>query len=349
MKTWKSVAAALTGAAMAAVALSGSAAAAEKWRYVGGLPMTHDYPQLLAKAFDKIRERTDGELDIQYVFIAETPYKFGEVMTVVRDGLIEGGDWVPSFVAGTYPILVAPEMPFLFPEKINVSAGQDATNAAWESPAMSEAVNKILGAHKAVDFGVRYYYEPMNFWFVEHETPTLDSFQGKKMRVFTPELSELILGLGANPVTMQSHEVYAALQRNLLDGLITGSGNIKGSKFHEVLNAGYIADPMYISAWPIVNKERYGALPDALKNVLDEEMRAVVEEIASTLEARDQEKRTEAEEVFGFKMATATPEEYQKLRAIAQERVWPKWLERAGEGAEAVLADVLKAVETPEG
>lgn len=343
MNMWKRIRGAVAAAAVLTFCAAG-ASAAEQWRYVGGLPMTHDYPKLLAAAFDRISDRTKGELDIEYVFIAETPYKFGEVMTVVRDGLIDGGEWVPSFVAGTYPILAAPELPFLFANRVEVAKGQAATNAAWDSPAMAQVVNRILGEHNAHHLGVRYYFEPMNFWFVEHETPSLETFQNKQMRVFTPELSELMLGLGANPVTMQSHEVYAALQRNLLDGLVTGSGNIKGSKFHEVLRAGYIADPVYISSWPIFNKDKFEALSPDLRQVLVEEMRATVTEIANTLEVRDREKREEAENSFDFAMTTATAEDYEKLRAIAEERVWPKWKERAGEEAGAVLKDVLQAM-----
>lgn len=345
MSIWNSIALRI-GAAILAVAMPLGANAAEDydWKFVGGLPMTHDYPQLLDKAFDRIRERTDGRLDIQYVFIAETPYKLGEVITALRDGLIEAGEWVPSFIAGTYPILAGPELPFLFLKRVSVSEGQEATNAAWESPAMDAAVSKIFSDHNVQSFGARYYFEPMNFWFVKREEPSLDTFKDKKMRVFTPELSQLMLGLGANPVTMQSHEVYAALQRNLLDGLVTGSGNVKGSKFHEVLKAGLVADPVYISSWPIVSRSKFEALPEDLQQVLTEEIRATVKEIADSLEARDREKREEAADKFNFAMRTVTQDEYAKLRAIAEERVWPSWKERAGEDADAVLSDVLQAM-----
>jgi hypothetical protein len=61
-----------------------------RWKYFSGIPSTHDYnAKHIIPALANIKTRTGGNLDIRFVYIAETPFKIGDSLIVIRDGQTE--------------------------------------------------------------------------------------------------------------------------------------------------------------------------------------------------------------------------------------------------------------------
>src|SRR5690606_7043006 len=106
------------------------------------------------------------------------------------------------------------------PTMTDAAEGQALADRAWAAPAMQAELERIVSENGGKMLS-HYYYEPMNFWFNGPVT-ALSEFTGKRIRVFSPELGELVTAVGASPVSLAQPDVYAALQRNSLDGIITG-------------------------------------------------------------------------------------------------------------------------------
>lgn len=333
----------LFGIGLALVAAAPAQAEKYSWSYFSGIPNTHDFnAKFVIPAFDRIRERTNGDLDIRHVFLPETPFKFSDMLTVIRDGQAEMAGWSPSYTSGTYPALAVVGLPFLLPKLGSVADAITVAQGIYETPELAAAMSAALDANDAMVVG-HYYSQPMNFWFLK-PVSSIDGMKDLKMRVFTPELAELMTSINATPVNISSPEVYSALQQGVIDGVVTGIGNMRGPKWSEVLRSGYLFNVMMFDFIDIVSKSAYDELPPEYQAILTEEMARAADEInAYTPQSVDDERA--ALTPTGFAFADATPEDYQFMRDLARERVWPGWKERSGPEAAAVFDKIVEQLD----
>jgi TRAP-type C4-dicarboxylate transport system substrate-binding protein len=323
------------------VSLAASAEAETfNWRFFSVSPASHPYAQVIIEGLKQIDERTDGQLKIEFVNFSETPYKPGDALSLVRDGLVETTEWTPTYTASTYPLAAAPELPFISPEHSDAAAFEKATNAAWDTPVMKAEAGKVLDEYKAAGLA-RWYYEPLNFWFVQN-VRGLDDFKGKKIRVASPEAAEMVSALGASPVQIFPAEVFTALQRGTIDGVITGSGNIKSFKWDEVLKSMYRANMQLVSSVFVVSNAAMEKLPPDLQAVLTDEMSKVQQEIQDLMPEKDAS-QVEALKAEGLTVTEPTAEDYAGLRSLAEKNVWTSWKAQAGEEADKVLEAIGSA------
>lgn len=332
---------AVTALVLIGAAMQGPARAADyRWQFFGMLPTTHEFSKKIVAGLERIKERSGGRLEIQFSYIAETPYKPAESITLIRDGLVQVTEWLPANGVGTYPILAAPELPFIAPKKGVPAELQTAVSKAWDTPLVAEALNTVMAEHGARVLG-RYYYQPMNFWSAK-PLANLAEFQGQRLRVITPEQSALLEQLGGTPMSIPNTEVYTSLQTNVIDGVITGSGNVKGSKWNEGLKSGYIVNLSLISARMIISEAALAELPEDLQAIVVEELTKVGEEILAWTPESDAAALADLA-ASGMTITQGSDEDYAKLRAIAAEKVWPAWKERVGEQADTVIQQIEEA------
>jgi TRAP-type transport system periplasmic protein len=321
---------------------SGAMAQAQtyNWRFFSVSPESHPYAQVIKKGLDSIAERSGGRLQIQFVNFGETPYKPSNSLQLIRDGLVETTEWTPTYTASSYPLVAAPELPFLSPTYTDAAAFEKATNAAWATPGVRAEADKLLGEYGAVSLA-RWYYEPLNFWFSTDVT-SLDGFKGKKIRVASPEAAELVSALDASPVQIFPAEVFTALQRGTIDGVVTGSGNIKSFKWNEVLKSVYRANMQLVSSSFVVSKSAMDSLPQDLQTILTEEMSKVQDEIQTLMPTKDKD-QIDALQSEGMSVTVPSAEDYAQLRKLAEDKVWPVWKEHAGDAANAIIEEISSA------
>lgn len=311
------------------------------WSYYGELPATHDYMKMAQKTLDRIKERTDGRLKITFSYYGETPYKVGDALSLVRDGLVDVTGWLPSYSAGTFPMLAGPELPFILADLPDAAEGQALTDKAWQTPLILSSVETILSGNNAVEVG-SYYFEPMNLWFNSAIDGRPD-MSGKKIRVFSPELAATISSLGGEPVNIDTTEVYTSLQRRVIDGVVTGIGTLTGQKLSEVLKSGYKTNIMYTSSKILVNSNKFAELPDDLRDVLTEEFAKLSDDLRAYMvqSVEDKEKVLTAS---GIVITPAEKSDYAAMRDVAEKSVWPEWVKRAGGDSAEALKQIDAAV-----
>jgi TRAP-type C4-dicarboxylate transport system substrate-binding protein len=98
------------------------------------------------------------------------------------------------------------------------------------------------------------------------------SFDGMKIRG-TVSYHPMIRAMGGAPVVMGGGEVYAALERGVIDGAAWGLTGVADFKWNEV--AKYLARPVFgqVSLLILMNKRTFDALPAAQQQALLEEGR----------------------------------------------------------------------------
>jgi TRAP-type transport system periplasmic protein len=324
----KSTFAMATAAAFAAQFAAHGATAETNWRYFGAVPVAHEVGKIIDAGFDRIEERTGGELTIEYLFYGETPYKNVEGLTLLRDGLVELTEWLPAYNAGSYPLLTGPELPFAAADYVSTPELHEQARIGWETPAIQSYETELLDQHNATRV-TRLFYEPMNLWFKD-TIDGYDDIKGKKIRTISPEQAEFVRAIGATPVAIPGPDVYTSLQRGLVDGTVIGSSAIESFKLLEVINTAYLANVQLLSTGMLASTTALEALPENVREIFVEEMAAVQAEARAFI--ADQETRDIAKfEAGGMKIIRPTSEEYSAMRQIAMDSVWPAWAERAGE------------------
>src|SRR5499426_3811051 len=129
---------------------------------------------------------------------------------------------------------------------------------------------------------------PQVFW-CRDVVSGLDSFKGKKIRVFNNTMRDFLGGLGATAVSMAFAEVVPALSAGVVDCGVTGSlsGNTAG--WPEVTKSLY---PMSLG-WSInvvaTNLERWNRLDKRIQNFMLAQMKAYENKMWATLKKADSE------------------------------------------------------------
>lgn len=318
----------LAAAAFSALFAIEATAAETDWRYFGAVPVAHDVGKIIKAGFDRVEERTDGRLSIEYLFYGETPYKTGEGLTLLRDGLVDLTEWLPAYNAGSYPLLTGPELPFAAADYVPTTELHEQARNAWDNPAIQSFETELLDQHNAVRV-TRLFYEPMNLWFKGDLNGYAD-LAGKKIRTISPEQAEFVSAMGGTPVAIPGPEVYTSLQRGLVDGTVIGSSAIESFNLLEVINTAYLANVQLLSTGMLASQTSMDALPEDVKAIFLEEMEAVQAEARAFI--ADQEGRDLARfEAGGMKILRPSEADYDAMRQVARDAVWPAWAERAGE------------------
>jgi TRAP-type C4-dicarboxylate transport system substrate-binding protein len=75
---------------------------------------------------------------------------------------------------------------------------------------------------------------PAQIIFCRKPIKDLADLKGRKVRPFGLSLDDLVIALGATPVSLAYAETYVALERGVVDCAITGSASGNAAKWYEV-------------------------------------------------------------------------------------------------------------------
>ena len=328
----------------------GSAPAKDKtwrWKFIAIAPKMLPTGKYLADAFDRVAKRTDGKLNIQFVYIGQTPYKGNEGLRVVRDGLAEGMDVLNGYNAGDCPFLGVAELPFLTPEYTrDYHAFYAASEKVWTNPVLTATMDKEWAKFKAVPLG-RFYWG-INELMTRKPVTSIKDLKGLQIRDYSPEGADMLAAFGASATQMTGADVYPALQRGICDGIISSIQVTLYAKWFEVLKSAYILHFRASSSHLVFNKDKYDSLPPEYQKILKEELKTACGQILEfTVKDTMRIEKKYAEEMK-WTVTYPTPEDYREMRGLAKKHAWPKWLKRVPGGKE-VLNACLAAVGDNEG
>jgi TRAP-type C4-dicarboxylate transport system substrate-binding protein len=107
-------------------------------------------------------------------------------------------------------------------------------------------------------------------WTADKPITTPEDLEGMRIRVAGPLEGRTVEALGGSPVTMSSAEIYEALERGTIDGLISYIGTIPGRSLHEVVKYGTAAPFGAYSVDAYVRADWFEELPEAHQEALRE-------------------------------------------------------------------------------
>ena len=318
------------------IALAGTAvtahAAKVTWKmclYTGAInPITHT----MQKFAKEIADKTNGEFEIKVYPAKELPYSATQMPQIIRNRDVELADGLGGFIAGQLPLVSVFDQPFLITDS-------EKLKKAWAVavPYINESLKKF---NASVLFP--YAWPAQNLWSTV-PINNLDDLKGLKIRCTNRQQVELIKLLGGSPITMTTSEVPPAVQRNVIQAVLSAAFAILGAKWSDFLDYGFIMDLHLAISLVLMNDQAYDELPAQFKKVLDETALKyrdyLLEEIPNL---KEQAARKTLKEQ-GMKIVEATPAEIAKATRLIKPH-WEAWAKKNGPKAVKMLNAVQSAV-----
>lgn len=228
---------------------------------------TPAYPELfpaMLKFVETVNEKGKGKVKIEF-FHSETLLKANDLFSGLIGGSTEAVTVPMVYWHGTLPISQGLSLPFIWKGEL------DRYNKAL---APGTPLAKFLNENFAKKnvfcfFGVVDDQEYL--WTKGKNVKSLEDMKGMKIRTSGLIPSEVIKRVMASPVSMPSPDVYTALQRGTVDGLLGSITTIYSRSLHEQVR--------YMTRYPFDNfgpelvafrKDWYDKQPDEVKTILQD-------------------------------------------------------------------------------
>jgi len=275
----------------------------------------------LVKAFwwfvDTVNKRAKGELTIKHAGGPEVIGGFDQAMAV-KNGVVDLA-WVPP---AFYPSLVPGA------ETIAVSR---ITCAEERKP--GGAYDYLLELHKKAGlyyFGRGQVFSSIRvsfYAFTNEKLNTPQDFAGKRIAFTSPLMEAFVKALGASLTIIPTPELYSAVDRGIVDGIILPLSTIVDSKLHETLK--YVINHPFENSGIalIMNLDTFNRLPRNLQNLLIDTAKDL--ELTWPAEsAKDEQKNWKAIMDAGVKIIEFSPADAKWFVDTAYEVEWKKHIKK---------------------
>ena len=247
-------------AAVAVLGLAGAAGADEITLTFAttGLATTAPHPQVSHPWAARMNEIGKGVLKIDVVdgFTIAGPANF---YPRVQNDVVQIAWGLQGSVGGVFPLTDVARIPYL------VMKAEEGSVAFWRlyKTGLLDSDYKDVRPLALAMF-------PQGVLHLAKAPKAIDDYAGLRLVANSKMTSDIILRLGATPVTILIQETYQALQRHTVDGTVTGYPAVLPFKFNEVTS--YHVDAMLGggAGFIFLAKKKFDSLPAAVRKLLDD-------------------------------------------------------------------------------
>lgn len=251
-------------AGLTAAAIIGRARAARPIVIKFGVDLTADHPTSVhvQAAADEIKKATDGAVTLQ-VFANNQLGDDTHMLANLRSGAMQMMGIGDNILADLVPSAAIDNVGFAFRD----------SKTAWE--AMDGKVGDIVRP-QIEKTGLHVMRKVWDMGFREITTSTKpinapSDLKGFKIRVPPSEMNlSLFKDLGAAPVTMNSADLYTALQTKVVDGQETPLGVIETTRWYQVQKYCSLTNHMWVSYWMAFNGEFWKSIPANYQTIISD-------------------------------------------------------------------------------
>ncbi len=221
-------------------------------------PMHIQHKQSFVPFAEEVEKLTGGKVKIK-IFPGGALGGAAELADAVKTGIADIAFIVPSYTTGRFPRTSAFDLPFIF-------------NSAVQAAEVLYMVYDKYLSEDFKDYKVLWLYscDTGQLHSVGKPIRSLADLQGMKMRAPSSYMSEALKLLGANPVSMPLSDLSMALDKHVIDGMLSPGTSLTDFKLTEIIKnttqVDFYTSPMAV----IMNKGKYNSLPDYAKKALDQ-------------------------------------------------------------------------------
>lgn len=212
---------------------------------------------------EKVMAESGGRIKIELYPGMQLGGKPPALYDQIRDGVIDGGWALPAYTPGRFPEAEAFELPFM----TSMSA-EASSRAAWDF-----AQEYLTDRFSDVHLLAVHVHGPGVIHKKGDPIVAIDDFSGLKLRGPSRQANKLLEAVGAVPVGMPVPAFPEALSKGIVDGGVIPWEIVPSLKVHELTDSSSLVggDRALYNTFFIwaMNKDKYNALPDDLKAVID--------------------------------------------------------------------------------
>jgi TRAP-type C4-dicarboxylate transport system substrate-binding protein len=234
------------------------------------VPPGDDLSELCQEGMNRFNGRTKGAYKMQ-MFPGGQLASIPESLDAIRTGAVEGGVIPLAAFSGTVPEFGLTELPFLYTSgEANAYAGT-RLKALYSEILEMKANQKSLGC---------IYVGSLNLLSVEKPIKSLEDLAGLIVGCDSPSSAGLIKALGGSGIVVDFSEDYSNLQKGVINAKTSAHQYILIARLYEVAKY-YTVFHGLGSLYSInINADVYDTMPQGVKDVLNEEMGALAEDIS---------------------------------------------------------------------
>lgn len=306
-----------------AAAIPAAASAAEKWNFATPYPDASYVTEIVREFADKVRDGTDGGIDIT-VHAGASLYKLPEIKRAVQTRQIAGGELLLGALANEDAIFGVAMMPFLTRDLDDAAklweAARPFTEARFEQQGL-----KLLWVT----------VWPGQSLLTRKPVESFADLSGTKFRVQNPTTAELAERMGVTGVRVETADIPQAFLTGIIDGMYTSNETAATLKGWDYLTHSYEANAWYPINAIFMNLDLWNGLDDKTKEVIAK----AADEARAKSWAMAESETTKANELLttnGVKVqkpSDSLMQEFQEIGAAMRET----WKEQAGPDGETLL------------
>lgn len=247
-----------------APAILRAASAEFSYKFATGQDPTHPVNIRLKEAFDRIRDKTGGRLEIA-LFPANQLGTETNVISQIRNGGLEFTILSASILATLVPVSGIANTAYAFSNYDDVWKAMDGTLGKYIQAKIAKT--GLVPNARIWDNGFRQCTSSAR------DLRGPEDFVGFKIRVPpAPMLTSFFSAIGASPTPMNFAEVYTALQTRIIEGQENALSLIETTRLYEVQKFCALTGHSWDGYWPLANGGAWEQLPDNLKEIVTSEL-----------------------------------------------------------------------------
>lgn len=247
-----------TIAIVAGLALPKGARAEVQLNYATFFPATHGHTLLAQEWGKEVEKRTNGQVKVN-VFPGATLSPPDQTYDSVVKGIADVGMSVLSYSKGRFPLSEVIDLPLGYTSGLQATRLSNAYYQKFQPKELSDTKVMFLMAHGP---GILYTKNPVS---------KLEDLKGLKLRC-SGSIAKIVAALGATPVAMPQNETYDALQKGVVDGLVSPLEALKGWKFAEVVKnvTQNFGSSYSLGFFVTMNKDKWNSIPKDAQDAIEQ-------------------------------------------------------------------------------
>jgi len=296
------------------------------YKYANNLPVTHPMNLRAKEAADKIKQETNGRVEIQ-IFPNNQLGSDTDMLSQVRSGGVEFFTLSPLILSTLVPNASISGIGFAFPNYDTVWKAMDGELGAYVRGQIAKA--NLVVMDKIWDNGFR------QITSSNKPIQTPEDLKGFKIRVpVSPLWTSMFSAFGSAPASINFAEVYTALQTKVVDGQENPLAIISTAKLFEVQKYTSMTNHMWDGFWFLANRRAWERLPEDLRAVVAKHLNAAaVEERADVAKLNGNVK----DELVSKGMQFNDPNPTLFRDALRKAGFYAEWKKKYGDEAWAIL------------
>lgn len=233
----------------------------------------------LTKPFwlEKVPELSGGKIKIVLNSITELGVSGSQMVRLVKTGVADLADPVANYAAQDVKELDALDL-------AGVATNWEQINKALDAyvPVLQQILQKRMG----ITILAKWPATGQVMW-CKAKVEKLADIKGKKIRISSATLGDLVSALGGVPVNMPFAEMTPALERGVIDCGVTGTASGNTAKLFEVGNYIYAVNMGWAPQIRIVNQKWFGSLDPKVREWLGKVSQYFEESMALPIQQRN--------------------------------------------------------------